>query len=188
MPEAPEAASQVLPQRRHKGAAAPRGACTRRSRSRRRQVAAAYEQMPSGGDKFWFENEFGAPEPRPFAACQALFTLSSDRLQLTSRANGNTFHVGRFETPSVGTSLVSWPYADAAPLKHSSSSAVLHLSCVSCVFRAAELRAQLAALPPFSSNCSLTFANTSGSAKTLQLDVANAGGNLTRASAAVCIC
>ena len=61
--------------------------------------------MPSGGDKFWFENEFGAAEPRPFAACQALFTLSTDGQQLTSRANGQTFHVGPFETPSVGKCL-----------------------------------------------------------------------------------
>ena len=59
--------------------------------------------MPSGGDKFWFENAFGAPEPRPFAACQALFTLADDGEQLTSSANGQTFHVGRFETPSVST-------------------------------------------------------------------------------------
>ena len=140
--------------------------------------------MPSGGDKFWFENEFGAPEPRPFAACQALFTLSRDRLQLTSSANGHTFHVGRFETPSVGTSLASWLYG--APLEHSSSSVVLRLSCV-CGFRAAQLRAQLEALPPFPGSSSMTFANMSGSAKTLHLDVANAGGNPTRASAAICI-
>eukprot|EP01045_Picozoa_sp_COSAG04_P020929 COSAG04_NODE_2198_length_4550_cov_171.247360_12_plen_48_part_01 len=48
--------------------------------------------MPSGGDKFWFETEFGAPEPRPFSACQALFSLSDDGTQLTSSGNGNTFH------------------------------------------------------------------------------------------------
>eukprot|EP01051_Picozoa_sp_SAG22_P012832 SAG22_NODE_1372_length_4577_cov_3.556052_4_plen_41_part_00 len=35
--------------------------------------------MPSGGDTFWFEKEFGTPEPRPFDKCQQLFELSDDR-------------------------------------------------------------------------------------------------------------
>ena len=65
--------------------------------------------MPSGGDKFWFETEFGAPEPRPFSACQALFSLSDDATQLTSSGNGNTFHVGVFDTPSVGAPPAARP-------------------------------------------------------------------------------
>lgn len=132
--------------------------------------------MPSGGDKFWFENEFGAAEPRPFAACQALFALSADGLELTSSANSQTFHVGPFETPSVGTWLPAAPVGThIAPRQ-----AVFRLSCICVVFRSAELRAQLAALPCLHAADAggLTFANITANAKTLHLDSANAGGNL----------
>ena len=44
VPEAPEA-SPVLPQRRHKGAAVPRGACTRRSTTRGRALLAPLESV-----------------------------------------------------------------------------------------------------------------------------------------------
>ena len=71
--------------------------------------------MPSGGDKFWFETEFGAPEPRPFSACQALFSLSDDGTQLTSSGNGNTFRVGVFDTPSVGAPHAARPPRLSAP-------------------------------------------------------------------------
>eukprot|EP01052_Picozoa_sp_SAG31_P013255 SAG31_NODE_793_length_12044_cov_12.886229_17_plen_340_part_00 len=57
--------------------------------------------MPSGGNVHWFETEFGAPEPRSFAACKQMFTLSEDKQTLTSKANGREFHVGHFSTPSV---------------------------------------------------------------------------------------
>jgi hypothetical protein len=50
----------------------------------------------------WFGAEFGATEPRRYGAAQAMFTVSHDQTKLTSSANGRTFHIGRFDTPSVG--------------------------------------------------------------------------------------
>ena len=134
-------------------------------------------KMPSGGDKVGVDNEFGTAEPRPFAACQALFTLSADGQQLTSSANGRTFHVGPFGTPSVGKCLLS-TLVDTYCAR--SSGSCVGLSYV-CVLRTAELRAQLAALPrPHAAGGSgLTFANITANAKTLHLDAANAGGNLS---------
>ena len=41
-----------------------------------------------------------------------MFTVSDDQTKLTSAANGLTFHIGRFDTPSVGE---LWELLDTLP-------------------------------------------------------------------------
>ena len=64
-----------------------------------------HDAMPAkSGNTNWFEDEFGFVETKPFSKVQEAFDLrvsADNEVTLVSRANGRSFHVGPFETPSV---------------------------------------------------------------------------------------
>lgn len=51
----------------------------------------------------WFQQLFGAPEPPDVSktALDHLFEIRDDETTLFSKSNGRSFHIGRFQTPSV---------------------------------------------------------------------------------------
>lgn len=53
------------------------------------------------GRATWFGAEFGFEEKASPSATRAMFSVSPDLTQLTSKATRHTFHVGKFETPSL---------------------------------------------------------------------------------------
>ena len=63
--------------------------------------------MPlTSGDAGWFQNEFGFDEgagKTKFKVVRSQFVLNEEngQISLTSSANGRSFHVGAFSTPSV---------------------------------------------------------------------------------------